>query len=40
MFDILPSYRENFDIVIICVLLLESSTISLIFDQFWDKQGN
>jgi tetratricopeptide (TPR) repeat protein len=40
MSDEPPSRREDFEIAIICALPLEFSAVSLIFDQFWDKQGD
>ena len=35
-----PSRREDFEIAIVCALSLEFSAVSLVFDQFWDKQGD
>jgi nucleoside phosphorylase len=40
MSDEPPSRREDFEIAIICALPLEFSAVSLVFDQFWDKQGD
>lgn len=35
-----PSNRQGFQIAIICALKTEHNTISLIFDEFWDKEGD
>jgi nucleoside phosphorylase len=35
-----PSHREDFEIAIICALPLEYDAISLLFDQFWDENGD
>ena len=40
MSDEPPSRREDFEIAIVCALPLEFSAVSLVFDQFWDKQGD
>jgi len=40
MSDEPPSRREDFEIAIICALPLEFSAVSLVFDQFLDKQGD
>jgi tetratricopeptide (TPR) repeat protein/nucleoside phosphorylase len=40
MSDEPPSQREDFEIAIVCALPLEFSAVSLVFDQFWDKQGD
>jgi len=40
MSDMLPSCREDFKVAIICALSLESSAVSLIFDQFWDERSD
>ena len=34
-----PSCREDFLLAIICALKLEFDAVSLIFDQFWDEDG-
>ncbi|KAF2691768.1 purine and uridine phosphorylase [Lentithecium fluviatile CBS 122367] len=34
-----PSRREGFQIAIICALPLEYDAVSLLFDQFWDEDG-
>ncbi|KXX74715.1 Aminodeoxyfutalosine nucleosidase [Madurella mycetomatis] len=34
-----PSRREDFQIAIICALPLEYDAVSLLFDQFWDEDG-
>ena len=35
-----PARREDFRIAIICALILEYDAISLIFDRFWDEDGD
>lgn len=35
-----PSRRENFEIAIICALPLEYDAVSLVFDEFWDEDGD
>ena len=35
-----PHGRDDFEIAIICALPLEFSAVSLVFDHFWDKQGD
>ena len=35
-----PSGREDFEIGIICALPLEYNAVSLIFDEFWDEDGD
>jgi len=34
-----PRRREDFQIAIICALPLEYDAVSLLFDQFWDEEG-
>ncbi|KIN06987.1 hypothetical protein OIDMADRAFT_36682 [Oidiodendron maius Zn] len=34
-----PSRREDFQIAIICALPLEYDAVSLLFDEFWDEDG-
>jgi nucleoside phosphorylase len=38
--DLPPSRREDFEIVIICALPLEYNAVSLVFDEFWDEDGD
>src|SRR6516162_2236315 len=40
MSDAPPRTRDDFEIALICALPLEFSAVSLVFDQFWDKQGD
>ena len=35
-----PSSREDFAIAIICALPLEHDAVSLLFDEFWDEEGD
>lgn len=35
-----PSRREGFQIAVICALPLEFDAVSLVFDQFWDEEGD
>jgi Flp pilus assembly protein TadD/nucleoside phosphorylase len=35
-----PSRREDFEIAIICALPLEYDAVSLLFDKFWDEDGD
>jgi hypothetical protein len=35
-----PSCREKFEIAIICSLQLEYDAVSLLFDRFWDENGD
>ncbi|KAI1132527.1 hypothetical protein F5Y10DRAFT_196580 [Nemania abortiva] len=35
-----PSRREDFEIAIICALPLEYDAVTLLFDEFWDKDGD
>ncbi|UKZ67791.1 uncharacterized protein TrAtP1_008949 [Trichoderma atroviride] len=35
-----PSRREDFEIAIICALPLEYDAVALLFDEFWDKDGD
>ncbi|EHK17779.1 uncharacterized protein TRIVIDRAFT_214185 [Trichoderma virens Gv29-8] len=35
-----PSHREGFEIAIICALPLEYDAVSLVFDDFWDEDGD
>jgi nucleoside phosphorylase len=35
-----PSRREEFEIAIICALPLEYNAVSLLFDEFWDEDGD
>ncbi|KAJ6445618.1 Casein kinase II subunit beta-2 [Purpureocillium lavendulum] len=34
-----PSHREDFEIAIICALPLEYDAVCLVFDEFWDEDG-
>ncbi|KAL2145611.1 hypothetical protein VTI28DRAFT_6669 [Corynascus sepedonium] len=34
-----PSYREDFQTAIVCALPLEYDAVSLLFDEFWDRDG-
>ncbi|KAL7942116.1 nucleoside phosphorylase domain-containing protein [Trichoderma barbatum] len=40
MSHVQPSRRDEFDIAIICALALEYDAVSLLFDQFWDEDGD
>jgi nucleoside phosphorylase len=40
MADLRPSCREDFEIAIICALPLEYNAVSLVFDEFWDEDGD
>ncbi|KAL7937006.1 nucleoside phosphorylase domain-containing protein [Trichoderma chlorosporum] len=35
-----PSRRDDFEIAIVCALVLEYNAVSLLFDQFWDQDGD
>jgi len=35
-----PSRREEFEIALICALPLEYDAVSLLFDRFWDENGD
>ncbi|KAK2589658.1 hypothetical protein QQS21_012665 [Conoideocrella luteorostrata] len=35
-----PSCREDFEIAIICALILEYDAVALLFDEFWDEDGD
>ena len=35
-----PSRREDFEVAIICALPLEYDAVSLVFDEFWDEDGD
>ncbi|EHK25615.1 uncharacterized protein TRIVIDRAFT_143376, partial [Trichoderma virens Gv29-8] len=35
-----PSRREDFEVAIICALPLEYDAVALLFDEFWDKDGD
>src|SRR5262245_33230939 len=35
-----PSRREEFEIALICALQLEYDAVSLLFDEFWDEDGD
>lgn len=35
-----PANREGFEIALICALPLEFDAVSLIFDEFWDAEGD
>lgn len=35
-----PSTRQDFEIAIICALPLEYDAVALLFDQFWDQNGD
>jgi nucleoside phosphorylase len=35
-----PSHREEFEIALICALPLEYDAVSLLFDEFWDEDGD
>jgi nucleoside phosphorylase len=35
-----PARREEFEIAIICALPLEYNAVCLLFDEFWDKDGD
>ncbi|KOC12195.1 hypothetical protein AFLA70_766g000261 [Aspergillus flavus AF70] len=35
-----PTQREEFEIAIICALPLEYDAVSLLFDRFWDENGD
>ncbi|KAL9473975.1 hypothetical protein ACSS6W_008355 [Trichoderma asperelloides] len=35
-----PSQREDFEIVVICGSSLEFNAVSLLFDEFWDEDGD
>lgn len=35
-----PSCREDFEVAIICALPLEYDAVSLLFDEFWDQDGD
>ncbi|KAL7799984.1 hypothetical protein V8C37DRAFT_413978 [Trichoderma ceciliae] len=35
-----PSCREDFEVAIICALPLEYDAVVLLFDEFWDKDGD
>ncbi|KAK4071255.1 uncharacterized protein Triagg1_6286 [Trichoderma aggressivum f. europaeum] len=35
-----PSSRDEFEIALICALTLEYDAVSLLFDEFWDEDGD
>ncbi|PTB62779.1 purine and uridine phosphorylase [Trichoderma citrinoviride] len=35
-----PSCREDFEVAIICALPLEYDAVALLFDEFWDEDGD
>jgi hypothetical protein len=35
-----PSHRDDFEIAIVCALPVEFDAVSLIFDDFWDNDGD
>ncbi|KAL6871672.1 purine and uridine phosphorylase [Trichoderma longibrachiatum] len=35
-----PSSREDFEVAIICALPLEYDAVALLFDEFWDEDGD
>jgi nucleoside phosphorylase len=35
-----PSLREDFELAIVCALPLEFDAVSLVFDEFWDQDGD
>ena len=35
-----PTRREDFKVAIICALPLEYDAVILVFDQFWDSDGD
>lgn len=35
-----PSSRDDFDTAIICALRLEFNAVTLLFDEFWDQDGD
>ncbi|KAL7817011.1 purine and uridine phosphorylase [Trichoderma aethiopicum] len=35
-----PSSREDFEVAIICALPLEYDAVTLLFDEFWDEDGD
>lgn len=35
-----PSRRSDFEIAVICALPLEHNAVSLLFDEFWDEDGD
>jgi nucleoside phosphorylase len=35
-----PSRREEFEIALICALPLEYNAVSLLFDEFWNEDGD
>jgi nucleoside phosphorylase len=35
-----PSRREEFEFALICALTLEYNAVSLLFDEFWDEDGD
>jgi hypothetical protein len=35
-----PSRREDFEVALICALPLEYNAVSLLFDAFWDEDGD
>ncbi|RDW87359.1 phosphorylase superfamily protein [Coleophoma crateriformis] len=40
MADLRPNRREDFTVAIICALPLEYNAVSLLFDKFWDEDGD
>ncbi len=40
MASLRPSRREDFEVAIICALPLEYDAVSLLFDEFWDRNGD
>ncbi len=35
-----PLHREDFEVAILCALPLEYDAVSLLFDEFWDGDGD
>jgi nucleoside phosphorylase len=40
MASVPPSVRDNFEIAVICALSIEYNAVSLLFDEFWDHEGD
>jgi nucleoside phosphorylase len=40
MASALPSGRDDFEVAIICALSIEYNAVSLVFDEFWDHEGD
>ena len=40
MFPAVPSRRGDFQVAIICALSIEYNAVSLVFDEFWDDDGD